>query len=309
MFLDREPPKQIGDACRLRFGDIRQWISRRNLPPTVNVNEFCLPRAAESIKFNLFLFRARQAATAIVSPSTWRTTNALSALSFLDRGGDLRPSPGALSSKPPNQASPRPRARLSAAKPRFPTAGSTSAIATMKSAPLGKLKPMDVRLTKQSWKTLNEINNKVNNAIEPISNLDHWGTTLDHWDYPVDGKGDCKIYALFKRKLLRRPRLSAPGPADDDRSRTSMARAMRCLPSRPTTATSCSTICRMTSARGPPPATSSTSARPRTIRMCGSASAARPGPRGNGRLELRLLADDQRERYPHQLRLRARQPV
>ncbi len=34
------------------------------------------------------------------------------------------------------------------------------------------------------------------------SNLDHWGTTLDHWDYPIDGKGDCKIYALFKRKLL-----------------------------------------------------------------------------------------------------------
>jgi predicted transglutaminase-like cysteine proteinase len=67
---------------------------------------------------------------------------------------------------------------------------------------LGKLKPMDVRLTKQSWKVLNEINNKVNNAIEPISNLDHWGTTLDHWDYPIDGKGDCKIYALFKRKLL-----------------------------------------------------------------------------------------------------------
>ena len=25
---------------------------------------------------------------------------------------------------------------------------------------------------------------------------------LDHWDYPIDGKGDCKIYALFKRKLL-----------------------------------------------------------------------------------------------------------
>ena len=25
---------------------------------------------------------------------------------------------------------------------------------------------------------------------------------LDHWDYPVDGKGDCKIYALWKRKLL-----------------------------------------------------------------------------------------------------------
>ncbi len=67
---------------------------------------------------------------------------------------------------------------------------------------LGKLKPVEVRLTRQSWKTLSDINDEVNNAIEPVSNLDHWGTTLDHWDYPVDGKGDCKIYALFKRKLL-----------------------------------------------------------------------------------------------------------
>jgi predicted transglutaminase-like cysteine proteinase len=67
---------------------------------------------------------------------------------------------------------------------------------------LGKLKPLDVRLTKQAWRTMNEINAFANAAIEPISNFDHWGTTLDHWDYPVDGKGDCKIYALFKRKLL-----------------------------------------------------------------------------------------------------------
>ncbi len=67
---------------------------------------------------------------------------------------------------------------------------------------IGKLKPVDVRLTKETWRTLNEINTFANNMIEPISNYDHWGTTLDHWDYPVDGKGDCKIYALFKRKLL-----------------------------------------------------------------------------------------------------------
>ncbi len=67
---------------------------------------------------------------------------------------------------------------------------------------LGKLKPADVRLTRQTWRILNEINTKANNAIEPMSNFDHWGTTLDHWDYPIDGKGDCKIYALFKRKLL-----------------------------------------------------------------------------------------------------------
>ena len=67
---------------------------------------------------------------------------------------------------------------------------------------LGRLRPMDIRLDKHVWRTLNEINAFANSAIEPISNLDHWGTMLDHWDYPVDGMGDCKIYALFKRKLL-----------------------------------------------------------------------------------------------------------
>ena len=49
---------------------------------------------------------------------------------------------------------------------------------------------------------LNRINKRVNAAIEPVTNLAHWGTMLDHWDYPVDGKGDCKVYALYKRKLL-----------------------------------------------------------------------------------------------------------
>jgi len=67
---------------------------------------------------------------------------------------------------------------------------------------LGLLKPLDVRLTKASWVQLNRINRQVNGAIEPMTNLAHWGTTLDHWDYPVDGKGDCKVYALYKRKLL-----------------------------------------------------------------------------------------------------------
>ena len=67
---------------------------------------------------------------------------------------------------------------------------------------LGKLKPVDVHLTREVWRTLKEVNAIANGAIEPVSNLDHWGTRLDHWDYPVDGKGDCKIYALFKRKLL-----------------------------------------------------------------------------------------------------------
>lgn len=67
---------------------------------------------------------------------------------------------------------------------------------------LGKLSPVDVRLTTKTWAILNRVNKFANDAIEPITNLDHWGTVLDHWDYPIDGKGDCKVYALFKRKEL-----------------------------------------------------------------------------------------------------------
>jgi predicted transglutaminase-like cysteine proteinase len=67
---------------------------------------------------------------------------------------------------------------------------------------LGQLSPLDVRMSKSTWATLNRINKRVNAAIEPVTNLAHWGTIVDHWDYPVDGKGDCKVYALYKRKLL-----------------------------------------------------------------------------------------------------------
>lgn len=60
----------------------------------------------------------------------------------------------------------------------------------------------DLVLTPKSWKLLRTVTKRVNAAIEPVSNLDHWGTLADHWDYPVDGKGDCKIYALEKRRQL-----------------------------------------------------------------------------------------------------------
>jgi predicted transglutaminase-like cysteine proteinase len=66
-----------------------------------------------------------------------------------------------------------------------------------------RLPAVDARLTIRTLSVLDRINRQVNAAIQPISNFDHWGTMLDHWDYPVDGKGDCKIYALYKRKLLR----------------------------------------------------------------------------------------------------------
>ena len=64
------------------------------------------------------------------------------------------------------------------------------------------LPPEDLALTAKTWKLLVRINAEVNAAIVPISNLDHWGTMADHWDYPTDGKGDCKIYALEKRRRL-----------------------------------------------------------------------------------------------------------
>ena len=65
-----------------------------------------------------------------------------------------------------------------------------------------RLPAVDVKLTDATWAQLDKLNRAVNAEIVPISNFDHWGTMLDHWDYPVDGKGDCKIYALYKRKLL-----------------------------------------------------------------------------------------------------------
>lgn len=64
------------------------------------------------------------------------------------------------------------------------------------------LDPVDVAMTPRVMRTLDSVNGDVNEEIEPVSNLDHWGTILDHWDYPTDGKGDCKIYALWKRKQL-----------------------------------------------------------------------------------------------------------
>ena len=67
---------------------------------------------------------------------------------------------------------------------------------------VSNLPAVDLKITPRTWSILDRVNREVNGYIIPESNLDHWGTTRDHWDYPVDGKGDCKIYALFKRKLL-----------------------------------------------------------------------------------------------------------
>lgn len=60
----------------------------------------------------------------------------------------------------------------------------------------------NIALTPGALRAIDRVNRHVNATLQPVSNFEHWGTTLDHWDYPADGKGDCKIYALWKRKLL-----------------------------------------------------------------------------------------------------------
>ncbi|MFM9975836.1 MAG: transglutaminase-like cysteine peptidase [Beijerinckiaceae bacterium] len=53
----------------------------------------------------------------------------------------------------------------------------------------------------KKWRQLVRINREVNDAVEPVSDLEHWGT-LEKWSYPTDAKGDCEDYVLEKRKRL-----------------------------------------------------------------------------------------------------------
>ncbi len=56
-------------------------------------------------------------------------------------------------------------------------------------------------LSDTSWRQLVAINRAVNRRIAPVSDMEHHGV-VEHWDYPMDGKGDCEDYALLKRRLL-----------------------------------------------------------------------------------------------------------
>jgi predicted transglutaminase-like cysteine proteinase len=64
-----------------------------------------------------------------------------------------------------------------------------------------RLAPVDVDLTPAGYDVLDRVNRWVNETIEPMRAIDHWGV-INQWDYPVDGKGDCNSYALLKRKIL-----------------------------------------------------------------------------------------------------------
>lgn len=61
--------------------------------------------------------------------------------------------------------------------------------------------PRDVVLTARVWKDLIRINKWVNEAILPVTDLEHWGV-VERWSYPDDGKGDCEDYVLLKRRVL-----------------------------------------------------------------------------------------------------------
>src|SRR3954454_3659604 len=62
----------------------------------------------------------------------------------------------------------------------------------------------DVVLTSTVWKDLVRVNRWVNETIQPVTDMDHWGV-VERWSYPDDGKGDCEDYVLLKRRMLMQP--------------------------------------------------------------------------------------------------------
>lgn len=61
--------------------------------------------------------------------------------------------------------------------------------------------PRDVVLTERSFRDLDRVNRWVNESIEPLTDMEHWGT-VEKWSYPDDGYGDCEDYVLLKRRML-----------------------------------------------------------------------------------------------------------
>ena len=57
-----------------------------------------------------------------------------------------------------------------------------------------------VTLTNDAWNEINQVNQFVNSAIKPASDLDTYQTT-EYWAYPTT-LGDCEDYVLLKKKLL-----------------------------------------------------------------------------------------------------------
>ncbi len=61
--------------------------------------------------------------------------------------------------------------------------------------------PRDVVLSPKAWADMVKVNAWVNQAIKPITDVEHWGV-IERWNYPDDGYGDCEDYVLLKRRML-----------------------------------------------------------------------------------------------------------
>jgi predicted transglutaminase-like cysteine proteinase len=58
-----------------------------------------------------------------------------------------------------------------------------------------------VQLNAAKFRELAEVNEAVNDAVMPITDLDLYGK-VEVWTYPADNKGDCEDYVLLKRRTL-----------------------------------------------------------------------------------------------------------
>jgi len=61
--------------------------------------------------------------------------------------------------------------------------------------------PATVHLDLPTQGVLDSVNRAVNNAIVPEDDQEHYGRA-EYWNIPSDGYGNCKDYALTKRKVL-----------------------------------------------------------------------------------------------------------
>lgn len=57
-----------------------------------------------------------------------------------------------------------------------------------------------VELSRQLWSAMIKVNNSVNAAVAPRTDMEMWGRE-EVWSYP-DGQGDCEDYVLEKRRQL-----------------------------------------------------------------------------------------------------------
>ncbi len=55
--------------------------------------------------------------------------------------------------------------------------------------------------TKARYQQLVDVNNKVNQGVDPVTDLDNYGVN-EYWTLPTNGRGDCEDYVLQKRHDL-----------------------------------------------------------------------------------------------------------